>query len=451
MKWIAACSFTLVAMMMALLSGTACSAAAQSVTVNIGRSVAVVNGPWKFHIGDRPEWAESAFDDSAWETVDLTPAPGAHDSDVGLTSYVSGWNSKGHAGYIGFAWYRIRIDLSAAAGESLALLGPAAVDSTYQVFADGQLLGAAGDFSRPIPVAYSIQPRVFPLPELSNTASGGTSILLAFRIWMGPWESGDPTAGGIHIAPSIGATDGIDARYRLQWLQTVSGYIVEVVEALLFVLLALMACSLVPLDRAKAAYRSIAVALLLTAIFRANQAFFYWTQFESVQDFELLVPVLLIPLIMCMWLLAWSAWVDSPHRNAIRRIAVALTLIYIGAQFCSGSWFYEVFSHAIRDGLHLTIKGVRLVFLLGLSYVCISGLRLQGREGWLAFAAALLISIGLFAQELSSIGFRGIWFPFGTGVSRTQFAYAAFDLVLFVLLLRELYRPRPNIIIKSRT
>ena len=50
----------------------------------------------------------------------------------------------------------------------------------------------------------------------------------------------------------------------------------------------------------------------------------------------------------------------------------------------------------------------------------------------------LLISVGQYAQELSAIGIQGIWFPYGTGVSRTQFAYAAFDIVLFVLLLRRL-------------
>jgi hypothetical protein len=33
----------------------------------------------------------------------------------------------------------------------------------------------------------------------------------------------------------------------------------------------------------------------------------------------------------------------------------------------------------------------------------------------------------------------GIWFPFGTGVSRTEYAYAAFDVALFVLLLHRIY------------
>jgi hypothetical protein len=62
----------------------------------------------------------------------------------------------------------------------------------------------------------------------------------------------------------------------------------------------------------------------------------------------------------------------------------------------------------------------------------------QKAETWIALLALVLISIGQFAKELSVLGVPGIWFPFGTGVSRTQFAYAIFDAVLFVLLLRQI-------------
>jgi hypothetical protein len=61
------------------------------------------------------------------------------------------------------------------------------------------------------------------------------------------------------------------------------------------------------------------------------------------------------------------------------------------------------------------------------------------REKWFAIPAILLVSVGLFAQELSLIGIPGIWFPFGVGVSRTEYAYAIFDTVLLALLLRRLY------------
>ena len=58
--------------------------AAASVPIVIGKSVVPLNGPWKFHTGDDLRWSDPNFDDSARETVDLTPPPGAHDSDVGF-------------------------------------------------------------------------------------------------------------------------------------------------------------------------------------------------------------------------------------------------------------------------------------------------------------------------------------------------------------------------------
>ena len=54
----------------------------QPRTITIGRSVVALNGPWRFHVGDDARWADPDFDDSAWETVDLTPPAGAHDPAV---------------------------------------------------------------------------------------------------------------------------------------------------------------------------------------------------------------------------------------------------------------------------------------------------------------------------------------------------------------------------------
>ena len=80
-----------------------------SAQVRIGDSMAVLNGPWKFTIGDSPIdpktntplWAEPGFDDSHWETVDLTPPEGSFDPTAGISGYVPGWTAKGHPGYSG--------------------------------------------------------------------------------------------------------------------------------------------------------------------------------------------------------------------------------------------------------------------------------------------------------------------------------------------------------------
>jgi hypothetical protein len=90
-------------------------ASAEPVQIMLGQSVVKLNRPWKFYIGDSASWADSGFDDSASESTDLTPNPGAHDGDVGLTGFLPGWGARGHADYSGFAWYRMRVVVSPVA------------------------------------------------------------------------------------------------------------------------------------------------------------------------------------------------------------------------------------------------------------------------------------------------------------------------------------------------
>ncbi len=66
----------------------------------------LLDGAWRFHTGDDPHWADANTDDSGWETFDMTASPGSHDGDVGLPDYVGGWMAHGHPGYHGYAWYR---------------------------------------------------------------------------------------------------------------------------------------------------------------------------------------------------------------------------------------------------------------------------------------------------------------------------------------------------------
>jgi hypothetical protein len=138
---------------------TAQSPAPPVERITVGDSTAPLYGPWKFHLGDSPLnpvthaplWAEPDFDDSQWETVDLTPANKSLDPVYGISGMVPGWTVRGHARQWGYAWYRIRVQVEAPAGERLALAGPSAVDDGYQVFEDGDLVGSFGGFSTPSP------------------------------------------------------------------------------------------------------------------------------------------------------------------------------------------------------------------------------------------------------------------------------------------------------------
>jgi hypothetical protein len=409
--------------------------------VTLGESIAVLNGPWRFRTGDNLLWADPGLDDSSWEIVDLTPPAGAHDADVGLTGYVTGWAAKGHPRYSGYAWYRIRLSISASPTDALALSGPRAVDSAYQVFVNGRLLGSAGDFSGSTPVAYSIQPRVFTLPPSLRATShdSGSTLVIAIRVWMGAGLAGLPGTGGIHIAPALGLPGAMTSRNQLEWLETVRGYIVEVVEALAFVLLGAMAMSLVAFDRSPFDYYWLSGGLLLLAIWRANQAFLFWTQYESVYGYDLLINVFVMPLALGVWTMAWVAWFRLPNSAWLAPSIGALTLLYMISQLLGRSWFPLAFLHPFDAGFHTLSVYLRWFFVLLTIVIVYRGIRTTQRGKWLAVAAIALLSIALFAQELSSLHLRSIWFPFGTGVSRTQFAYIGFDFVLAALLWKRLF------------
>jgi hypothetical protein len=437
-SWLSVRSLSIIAVLVPCLLGKNCCAAAVSEKITLGRSYVYLNGPWKFNLGDNPSWAASETDDSNWESMDLTAPRGAHDSDVGLTGYVPGWGARGHAGYSGYAWYRLHIAVDDPVHFALSLAGPPAVDSSYQVFLNGALLGGAGSsFSGPTPKVVSIQPRIFAVPPdlLATNRPGGD--VIAFRVWMGPWDLNDPAAGGIHIAPALGHADAIEMLYQMQWLQTISGYIVEVVEAIVFALLALMALSLSFLGQ-RDPYHWLVAALVFTALYRANQAVFFWGQFETVHAFEWISIVFLYPICLAAWTLAWRAWLNLDQMQWLARLVGALTFAYMLAQFLTSSWFHDIPANWVAAASDWGIVIVRLIFVCLTAAIAYQGVRRKGREGWLVLPALLLISVGQFSQELSQLGLRGIWFPFGTGVSRAQFAYAAFDVVLFFLLLRQM-------------
>ncbi|WP_394835889.1 hypothetical protein LVJ94_03135 [Pendulispora rubella] len=409
------------------------AAADGPIPIMLGASVVPLHGPWRFHTGDDPRWADPDFDDSDWENVDLTPAPGAHDADVGLSGYVPGWRARGHSGHWGYAWYRMRISVAAPPGYPLALAGPPYVDEAYQVFLDGKLLGSSGTFSSAAPVVYSIQPRLFSLPALQ-----ARTVVLAFRVWMGEdaMLAADDT-GGIHIAPVIGEASGVEARYRLQWWETICGYVVDAVEPLVFVLLAGVSLIVFAFARTNRAYLWLSGALLLTALLRVHQVIFFWTHWESTHDFDLVREISLVPLVLAAWVMAWRAWFDVLEARWLPRATGALALMLAVLQAAGRAWLAP-FLRDVRNVTWVATEATRCAFLALIVFITYTGIRRHGREAWLALPAVILVSVALFADELSLLRVPGIWFPFGTGVSRTQFALAGFDVAIAFLLLRRL-------------
>jgi hypothetical protein len=153
--------------------------------------MAPLDGLMRFHTGDNPLWSQPSFDDSAWP----------------LISPEKSWSEQGYKDYGGFAWYRFKVILPPQRAQ-LALYIPAIMTS-YQVFADGKLLGSFGRFP-PNATVYVLHAKLLLLPR--NQAS---TMEVAIRVWHWPqWAMYE--GGGMSAAPRIGEASQLQDWMTLQ-------------------------------------------------------------------------------------------------------------------------------------------------------------------------------------------------------------------------------------------
>jgi len=148
--------------------------------------MASLSGLMRFHTGDDPEgklgWAHADFDDSQWP----------------LISSEKDWSSQGYPGLSGFAWYRFKV-IVPDDHKQFALYIPQ-IRTSYQVFADGKLVGSFGGFP-PNATVYAIRRHVVLL-----TPEHGGQMEIAIRVWHWPqWAM--YFGGGMTSAPRIGDAD----------------------------------------------------------------------------------------------------------------------------------------------------------------------------------------------------------------------------------------------------
>jgi hypothetical protein len=417
--------------------------AQQMTRVTLGPSVVPLYGPWKFSVGDppldpatsSPLWAQANFDDSHWETVDLAPK-GVLDPLGGFSNYVKGWTARGHADYSGYAWYRIRVQVTAQPGEKLALAGPSYVDDAYEVYNDGILVGSFGKFTGSQPTFYFTEPMMFDLP-LAPAAVSSVRVL-AFRFWMAPNTLVTaPDTGGMHTAPLLGDASAVSAGYQLRRLELVRAHIAAVVEGLLFLLLAIVAFSLTRFDRSDPVYVWMGSVFLLIAAISTLAVLAAWTQTISVIT-ALLLQDGMIALQLGAWVMVWWVWFQLQRPAWVPRAVASLTVGFMISTIIGENLLYPLISLPVADIFHTVSIAVRLALLIVLILVVIWGVRRQGAEGWLVLPAVVVLMISLFNNELSLLHIRINWFPFGLRFGLAQAADVLLTVVLFVLLLRRL-------------
>src|SRR5215813_11395966 len=373
----------------------------------------LLDGPWRFRTGDEPHWADPNTDDSGWETIDLTAPPGSHDGDVGLPDYVGGWMAHGHPGYHGYAWYRRAVTVPAGRA-SWDILGPTLVENGYELYWNGQRLGGSGRLG-PDPRVVGTRPLRFALPA----DAAGTRGVLAVRVYMLPGNWGSADSGGMHSPPILAPRPISDALHRVQWERTIAGYIVEVIEPIAMLALIGLAIGY----RSRSGHKSFlifaSIALALMAARRFNNAIVAWTDLMDLTTYAWLASVMWVPT-MAAWTLAWNRWRLPPWRILDVSAVVLAVVGIVGAVIHSAS---------VTRGSRLA--SMVLFVVIGARIVRSGPLRI------LALVTLASIMAALFGGELlDPIGVPGIWFPFGIGVSRTQYVYAIVIPLLAFLIVR---------------
>jgi hypothetical protein len=345
----------------------------------------------------------------------MTALPGSHDGDVGLPDYVSGWMAHGHPGYHGYAWYRRAVAVPTGRA-SWDILGPTLVEDGYELYWNGQLLGGSGRLGPP-PRVVGTRPLRFALPA----DAAGTRGVLAVRTYKRPGSGGSADDGGMHSAPILAPRPISDALHRVQWERTIAGYIVDVIEPV--AMLAVIGLTLV--CRSRSSHKRFlifaSIALALMAARRLNNAIVAWTDLMDLATYAWLASMMWVP-VVAAWTLAWNRWCLRPWRS----IDVSAVVLAVG-----GTIGAVIHSASVTTGSRL--GSIALFVLIGARIVRWGPMRIQ------ALVTLASIMAALFGGELlDTIGVPGIWFPFGIGVSRTQYVYAIAVPLLAFLIVRTL-------------
>ena len=373
----------------------------------------MLDGAWRFRTGDDPRWADIATSDDAWETIDLTAAPGSHDGDVGLPDYVAGWMARGHPGYHGYAWYRRTVTVPAT-DASWDILGPTLVEDGYELYWNGRLLGGSGRLGAD-PRVVGTRPLRFALPD----DAAGKRGVLAIRVLMVPTSGSSADGGGIHSAPILASRSVADGLHRAHWARTIAGYIADAVEPLAMFALIVLALATGSRSMHRGFLLWACVALAFMASRRLNNAIVAWSDLQQLTTYAWLASWMWVPAVAA-WVLAWNRWCERPWRSIdVSGVALAIAALVAIAR------------HSVTATYDIRLALLALFVVIALRIVREGPMRI------LAIVTLASILAGLFGGELfDPLHVPGIWFPFGIGVSRTQYIYAIVIPLLGVLIVR---------------
>ncbi|HKF49084.1 MAG TPA: SpoIIE family protein phosphatase [Terracidiphilus sp.] len=231
---------------------TAPPSAAQSSTTqpSATHAVVVLDGPWRFANGDDPRWADPAFDDSAWATVDIGKALSDQEIDT----------------YSGFAWYRLRLD-----PQQMAAISGIGANSTPELLVTGYSMGQLDVYVNGVEAGHTKgmtdSPRMYESPPFAVPLSGvnlSAPVALEIRAWAGPDVK---IQHGLLAKVELGSTSDINDRLAMaaarQWNDHA---IAPMVVSFLFLCVALLGLALYLAQRHHAEYLWLCLLCLTVSI-----------------------------------------------------------------------------------------------------------------------------------------------------------------------------------------
>jgi len=202
-----------------------------------------LDGLWRFHAGDDPQWASPAFDDSAWP----------------LLRSDQSWTAQGYKDENGFAWYRFRAQ-APETPEQIAVILPAIL-TDYEVFANGAKIGGFGQMPPDGSLRFSqaLLYRVTP-------AQPGATIVFAIRVWHHPvfatYLGGGPRYGGARL----GAASLLERQVQLIQAERLKGIVSFYAIGLLNAVISITVFGLFFFRRSEREYLWFALVLLASAL-----------------------------------------------------------------------------------------------------------------------------------------------------------------------------------------
>jgi len=202
-----------------------------------------LDGLWRFHAGDDPQWASPAFDDSAWPRLRSDQS----------------WTAQGYKDENGFAWYRFRAQ-APETPEQIAVILPAIL-TDYEVFANGAKIGGFGQMPPDGSLRFSqaLLYRVTP-------AQPGATIVFAIRVWHHPvfatYLGGGPRYGGARL----GAASLLERQVQLIQAERLKGIVSFYAIGLLNAVISITVFGLFFFRRSEREYLWFALVLLASAL-----------------------------------------------------------------------------------------------------------------------------------------------------------------------------------------